>query len=804
MALLVLLAVGMLAFLGTFLGPEALEVWRKRKTESALAEAQNALLGYASRYRDAIDQSAVYGYLPLPDLGSTRNNNIDPSCHLNGNTALAALEGCDAANFAGNRTNVTVIGRFPWRALGTGPLRDGHGECLWYAVSGSHKRTQPVSPMNWDTLGQLEVVAANGTAHLAAIAASAHERPVAILFSPGPPLPGQNRGALGNDDVAECGGNYDAANYLDPDTADALDGMTNYFSSAINNASGDTQNNAKQMTTQGIIYRRADNTLWPNVCPSGSDCSLVANDRALTLSADALFAAIRKNANFRFDINAMLDRMTACLRDRLAAGGFTPEPIAGYAAPAGKSAGRIPDDACYNSIPAAYFAHWQDMFFVATANAGSFNVDVDGVPQTCNGVLIFAGQRGAEQSRATPAERANPENYLEGVNLASFTGAGNAFAGPSLLTTVSSAQTAGQDIVRCIPATPTLTTVDSPNPVDLGYSPLANYDASSRTLTLGSADATTGNGIPASSLFGCAWTPEADGRGKGFRAYFAFRFMGVSGNAGDSVGNSGFVFAAIDGERNTAQVCGAAGSHLGYSGTNGVTAPLAWPKIGIEFDLARDTGLISNSPDSGRNDPCGISSCGGTAGYNSHSAIVYWGDRSLDYDDNAHGVGTPPADPRNPDRTTPTGIAFIDYRSKEDANNDGVPDSYLYHVRIEVVPTRNPDPATAGLGATTLTTSVWIRRDSATTTSLIAALQNTTRPMSALYPNTGPTLTDTAAIPDVAGQACGNSCPENQSCGADNRCYRQGMKPLRLGFTSAQQAQGQQVIISNFSASWPQ
>jgi hypothetical protein len=802
LAFLAMLVVGTLAFLIAILSPEAIETYRRHKTESALAEARDALLGYAGRYRDVIDQSSVYGYLPSPDLGTTRNNNIDPNCHLNGNTALAALEGCDAANFAGGGKSVTVIGRFPWRALGMEPLRDGHGECLWYALSGSHKRTQPISPMNWDTLGQLEIVVANGTTELAAVTASAHERSVAIIFSPGPPLPGQNRGPTGGDDVSECGGNYNVANYLDPGTAGALAGVSNYFSGTANNATSSAGANVKQVSTQGIISRRNDGTLWSNACPSAGDCLPAANDQGLAISPGALFGAIRKNANFRFDINFMLDRMAACLRDRISAGDFMPEPISGYAAPADKRAGRLRDDACYSNLPSGYFANWQDMFFVARPTTGSFEVNVDGLPQTCAGVIIFAGQRGAGQSRADPAAQAIPANYLEGVNLVSFTGPGNTFAGPSLLNIVSAEQTADQDIVRCIPATTTFTTVDSPNPALLDYAPLVDYNAASRVLTLGSADATTGNGAPASDLFGCAWTPEADSRGKGFRVYFTFRFMGVSG----SVGNTGFVFAAVDGDSNTAQVCGAAGSHLGYSGFNGTTPPLAFPMIGIEFDQARDTGAISNDPDSGRNDPCGISSCGGTVGYNSHSAIVYWGDRALTYDANVHGAGTPPRDPRNPDdpKAAPPGIAFINYRGNEDANNDGELDSYQYHVRIEVVPTRNINPTAAELGNTTLTTSVWIKRDGTTAAALIAAMQNTTRPMAVLYPSANPTLVDTATLQDVAGRACGSGCPTGQSCGTDNLCYRQGLKSVRLGFTGAQHTQGQRVLIDNFFTSWLQ
>jgi type II secretory pathway pseudopilin PulG len=709
-ALLSLLIAGILAFLLATLGPEAMEAWRARRTEGALAEAREALLGYAMRYRDSIDTAAVYGYLPLPDLGTSRNANADPNCHVGGNPANAPLEGCDAAHAAGiaydtDGIGPTVIGRFPWRTLGTSPVRDGYGECLWLIISkpfGRIARSSPppvLPPMNWDTLGQLDVVVANGTAALTTSLASAHDRPVAIIFSPGIALPNQNRGVIGGDDVTECGGNYDVANYLDPDTAGALAGVTNYFGGSTNNASGDTSALPKDMASQGPIFKASDNKFWPNACPSGSNCTLASNDRGITLAPDALFGAIRKNGNFRFHINSMLDRMAECLRDQMEAGSFAPAPINGYTSPPGKSAGRLFDNTCYNATPPGYFAHWQDMFFAAQPDSGTFSVTVDGLTQNCDGVLIFAGQRGSSQLRATDTERNTIANYLEGSNLAGLMGAGTGFSGQSQFNVVSNAQAAHQDIVRCIQSGATMETVNSQDLLNDGFGPMASYDPGTRTLTLGSEDAETDKGASGSTLYGCAWTVAANTRGNGFRSYFTMRFMGITGG----VGNNGFVFAAIDGENNTTSVCGAAGSHLGYSGDNRYidisgntigSPPVLAPKIGIEFDQGRDTGTVSTALNSGRNDPCGASSCGGTVGYNSHSAIVYWGDRALNYDDNVHGAGTLPTDPRNPNvlTATPPGIAFVNYRANEDSDSDGQLDSYLYHVRVEVVPVAAPSP----------------------------------------------------------------------------------------------------------------
>lgn len=789
-ALLALIATGVLAYLVTSLAPEAIDAYRTRRTNEALAEAREALIGYALKYRDMEGPTVVYGYLPLPDLGTSRNNNVDPNCR---DALNNPVEGCDAANFAGNTVNTTVIGRFPWRALGTGPLRDSHGECLWLAVSGSHQRKQQVVPMNWDTTGQLDVLAANGSNALIPITASAHDRPVAVIFSPGPPLPAQSHSKSATDDVTQCGGNYDAANYLDPGTAGALAGLANYFGGSTNSASGDTSATAKALAIHGDIHRRNDGTLWSNGCPTGANCNVAANDAGLPLTADLLFDSLRKSSNFRTDINSMLDRMVGCLRDRIAAGGAFTLPF-----------GKIPTDTCYDDTqaPLNYFTHWRDLVFAAT---GSLTVN----GAACPGVLIFANQRSSGQSRITVADKANVSNYLEGITAATTT-----ITGDALFNTIASGQSRQQDIVRCLPGTPSFVAVQSPTLTALGFGQLADYDPVTRTLTLGKANVTTGTGAPGGALFGCAWQPEANDLGKGFSAYFQVRFRQL----GTGVGNNGFVFAVADAESNGSSACGMAGTHLGYSGSNGVTPPLTFPKIGFEFDQGRDAGFSETGITSGRNDPCGTSGCGGSVGYNSHAAIVYWGHQTANAadavtqpgaDDNAHGLpsvgsqpGSPRPDPRNPGLVP--GIDFVNLRGQ--ASEGG--DSYLYHVRVEVTPSRDVTGVSPELRKTSMRSDVWIERNSGTNAQLIAAMQNTTRAMAQNYPGYAAKLQDVALVYDVAGSTCGpapsSDCPPNYSCGADNVCYRQGIRSVRLGFTGSQRTQDQRVEISKFFASWLQ
>lgn len=627
MALLVLLTMGGLYFFISNLTPGAVEARRNEQTDDALIQARDAMLGYVLRYREANPDSStkefnlVYGYLPMPDLGTSHNNN-----------AGCTEEGCEAANFSGNAVGVTAIGRFPWRSLGIAALRDGHGECLWYVVSGGHQRNQPGTPMNWDTLAHLDLQTADGSAALAALLtdAQAHERPVAIIYSPGPTLSGQDRGKSADDNVDTCGGNYSVKNYLDPSVATTLGTVSNYFDGATNQASQATSAEAPKAMLAALIQKRSDSTLWSGKnCPSSdsTSCENVVNDQGLSFTSDLIFSRLRKRAAFRGDINAMLDRMVPCLRDAIASGSL-PSLLDPSATHAEKQVGRIPDSSCYDTDqdPKGYYPHYQDQIFVADCSGGNCNVTVDNALDTCRGALVFSGQRQTDQTRATTTQKDTPANYLEGANLTSFTTQGEiSFSGPSRLDAVTASQTASQDIVRCIPATASFTAVASPVLTSLGYNQLAGYDATSRTLTLGALGVTPTFGAPAYALFGCAWTPENRTTGSGLRSYFRAKVA----DRGD-----GFVFAMIDGDLNSASVCGAARQHLGYSGnndpdqtTNGnETTAIAHPKIGIEFDRTRRSGFsTSGNPFfTGRNDPDYTPPNANDA----HIGIAYWGTES--------------------------------------------------------------------------------------------------------------------------------------------------------------------------------
>jgi hypothetical protein len=92
------------------------------------------------------------------------------------------------------------------------------------------------------------------------------------------------------------------------------------------------------------------------------------------------------------------------------------------------------------------------------------------------------------------------------------------------------------------------------------------------------------------------------------------------------------------------------------------------------------------------------------------------------------------------------------------------------------------------------------------------ALADTTRPMSVLDAAFKPLVADTATIYDEQKSACAGSaplCPNGQTCGADNMCYRPSFRNLRLGFTVSERptttlttARGQLIEIRDRATTW--
>ena len=233
MIMLVILVVGVAAILVNSLTTASIQTARQKQTTAALAQAKAALIGYAVTYGDnpAHSLPQVPGYLPCPDYGG-------------GNPEGSAEPVCGSQD-------VSVIGRLPWATLDVSTLRDGDGECLWYAVSGTYKNSPKTGLMNWDTNGQFQVYTSDGTQLASQV--------VAVIFAPGAVLSGQNRTGTA---APICGGNYTASNYLDNDTVHGINNSNVATGNFIQGSStGNVNDQMVFITRQDIwnaIQKRTD------------------------------------------------------------------------------------------------------------------------------------------------------------------------------------------------------------------------------------------------------------------------------------------------------------------------------------------------------------------------------------------------------------------------------------------------------------------------------------------------------------------------------------------------------------------
>lgn len=149
--MLIILIAGASAMLLRSLNSSTMRLEREKITADALAQAKEALIGYAV-------SNNTPGKLPCPEntasIGFPNEGQAQGSCS----------------------NSLPVIGRLPWRTLGLGDLRDGNGDKLWYVRSPGFE----AAPINSDTPAQLNV---DGIAKSA----------VAIIFSVGAPINGQSR-----------------------------------------------------------------------------------------------------------------------------------------------------------------------------------------------------------------------------------------------------------------------------------------------------------------------------------------------------------------------------------------------------------------------------------------------------------------------------------------------------------------------------------------------------------------------------------------------------------------------------------
>ncbi len=427
---------------------------RARANAELLADAKEALLGYATTW-DATHPGEL-GFLPCPDLDAT-----------------GLLGEGEAHELLCGLPYTSVLGRFPWRTLGLDPGRTRGGECLWYAVSGSWKAGGLAKPalLNEDSSGQFRVLAADGTTIIAG--STAAERPVAIIIAPGQPLPGQARLTLPSG-VNQCGGNFLAAGYLDNDTAsginnatlaltpDAIDDVISADpgSSAVNDqvlfiTRGEIQDRLLRRPDVQTSLRNLTLAVAKCIADYGRRNPAGPNDRRLPWPAPVDLTEYRTAGQYNdTPVGVLSGRVANVVND---SNGQTGNATTGVLTACSTAA--VPE---WTPAMATLWQHWKDHLFYALAWDFRPNAPATTTCTTClqvNGagafaaVVIYSGSRLGALNQVRDEPPMNPDtrsaigNYLEGRNATNHpnaAGTGNYQSGASTTTF--------NDILYCIDA----------------------------------------------------------------------------------------------------------------------------------------------------------------------------------------------------------------------------------------------------------------------------------------------------------------------------------------------------------------
>lgn len=432
---------------------------RDQKTYAALAQAKEALIAYAVTYADdPTHANRVPGFLPCPDLESSLREGAAAPLNCGGSL-------------------VSVMGRLPWKTLGLEALKDGSGECLWYAVSGTYKNypngvsgTMNSNMMNWDTNGQFRVFDTDTNGN--SLAGSTEDnRAVAVIFAPGGALKPtgasavQDRSSVAG--TAACGGNYSAANYLELfdanknkliDANEINNSVISSTASAVSayvagvaGVAGDTFNDRLVYISRADIWnaikRRTDfNNHLRSLTRLAAECIVMFGKNNQTASPQDMRLPWASNVSLSttsvptYAVNASYDDLPNLTSGRLPfrvnnARNKTKNKLSSSISDSSTSGAYLFTSGSYCNYTddqMIWYEHWKDQLFYAVAS--NFKPSANDSPMdpcpTClkvnragttlagdyAAVVIFAGEKLSGQSRGTATDKGSIANYLEPPN----------------------------------------------------------------------------------------------------------------------------------------------------------------------------------------------------------------------------------------------------------------------------------------------------------------------------------------------------------------------------------------------------
>ena len=436
MVMLVIMVMGAATILVSSLSSSGLRIERDKITADALAQAKDALIGYAVKVQ--IDNS---------DCTAFGNNCRRPGDLLCPDTDNDGDAESNCGNASGTTWQDKRLGRLPWKTLGLPDLRDGNGERLWYAVSNNFKnstRTTCTAPgqagcLNSDTAGTITIRSPDGNI---LDDGSTMSGAVAIIIAPGDALTRQ-------DNVTQTRGctlgvDCDAIDKCTatPATSVPKCNPVNYLDNITS-----IEDNASFMdgsATDGFIQGSIKD----------SSHNIILNDQLLVITQDNIMYAIQKR---------VAAEVKQCLNEyALNSQNMGHYPWAAtlnpnnYSDASNQLFGRVPDTqftrtkqdsnpnmndiwsgTCNINSSSGWWLNWKEMVFYGLANAykpldplnppaanacvtagACMSVNPPSATADKKFVVIVAGKKLAGQSRDSNVEKSTLSNYLEAPNSA--------------------------------------------------------------------------------------------------------------------------------------------------------------------------------------------------------------------------------------------------------------------------------------------------------------------------------------------------------------------------------------------------